>query len=203
MERLSHWNQVYQSRLPENTSWYQPVPEKSLSYITRFARPGTRIIDIGGGASSLVDHLLALGHQQLAVVDVSPVALTLSKIRLSDRSPEVDWIVADVATRPLLPAAHLWHDRATLHFLTQSDELATYAELAAETVTEGGFMVLGTFATDGPEKCSGLPVRRYDSKALRRVFDCGFELVEEDREIHRTPAGHEQAFQWTVFRRLS
>jgi SAM-dependent methyltransferase len=199
--RETHWNEVYETKRPDEVSWYQATPRRSLGFIDKHASKGDRIIDVGGGASTLVDHLLDLGHERVAVLDVSAVALAVCRGRLADRAARVEWLVADVTSGPDLGQVELWHDRAVLHFLTDAADQRAYAELASRTLRPGGHLVLATFAPDGPEKCSGLPVQRHDAESLGQLLGPSFVLVEEGREIHVTPTGREQRFFWSVFRR--
>ena len=201
MDRESHWNRVYETKPADTVSWYQRIPERSVSYIRKFAEPSQTVIDVGAGASLLVDGLLDIGYENLIVLDVSAVGLEVAKARLSSRSGLVRWIVADVTKKPTLPQADLWHDRAVLHFLTEAEEQNAYRELVTDVVNPSGHLVLATFAPDGPERCSGLPVQRHDGVSLTKLLGAEFELLHEDRESHVTPAGNEQRFCWTVFRR--
>jgi SAM-dependent methyltransferase len=203
MNSEAHWTKVYETRTPDRLSWYQRSPERSIAFIRKLTSPSMRVIDVGGGASSLVDALLELGYERPLVLDVSAVALARAKERLGARSELVDWRVANILSQPVLPQVDLWHDRAVFHFLTNAAEQATYASLAAHCVRTGGHLVLATFAPDGPEKCSGLPVQRHDGVSLERSFDKAFELVAEEREVHLTPAGAEQRFTWVALRRRS
>jgi hypothetical protein len=203
MDRESHWNDVYLNRQPESVSWYQREPGRSTGFIRKYAEPSCRIIDVGAGASLLVDALLDAGYANPIALDISSQGLGCAKARLGDRARCVKWIVADVTRNPKLPAVDLWHDRATLHFLADERERSAYARLVRKTVKPLGHMVIATFALDGPERCSGLPVVRHDGSSLGKLFGEGFQLLEETREVHLTPAGVEQRFCWTVFRRRS
>jgi hypothetical protein len=201
MDRSTHWDQIYQTKNPDSVSWYQERPIRSLEYIQKYSVPSQRIIEVGAGASALIDALLQSGFGHLTALDVSAAALARVQSRLGPRAVGVQWIVADITQSPELPTADLWHDRAVLHFLTSHDEQRSYAELAAKTILSGGHLIIATFAPDGPERCSGLPVRRHDGASLSTLFGAQFDLVEETRDVHRTPSGAEQRFCWTVFRR--
>jgi SAM-dependent methyltransferase len=171
--------------------------------IRSVAGPDSRIIDVGGGASTLVDDLLGAGFRQLTVLDISPAALEVARQRLGDRSGSVSWIAADVTTATLPEHAFdLWHDRAVLHFLTAESERARYAAQVRRALVPGGHVVVGTFALDGPAKCSGLDVVRYDAASLAQVFGHEFELTSSLAATHWTPAGREQRFLYCVLRRL-
>ena len=200
MDRESHWNGVYETKRPDTVSWYQRSPERSIGYIQKFAETTQQVIDVGAGASLLIDALLNAGYVRPIALDVSGAGLECAKVRLRMLAKLVWWVVADVTQNPELPPVDLRHDRATLHFLTDTVDQATYANLAARTVRLAGHLVIATFAPDGPEKCSGLPVQRHDGISLSRLLDGDFELLQEEREIHLTPSGIEQRFAWSIFR---
>lgn len=182
-------------------SWYQAEPTLSLELIDALgATSGSAIIDVGGGASVLVDHLLRNGFTDLTVLDLSEAALRTSRQRIGAEA-KVGWITADVLRWEPERAYDLWHDRAVLHFLTGED-VERYRATLRRAVGPEGSAVLATFATDGPERCSGLPVTRYSSRELAMVLGDGFEVVEQRREVHRTPGGVEQPFTWLAARRL-
>ncbi len=201
MDRESHWNRVYETRQPDTVSWYERSPERSLAYVRKFAGLSQKVIDVGAGGSLLVDALLDVGFERPVVLDVSAAGLDHAKTRLGARAKLVQWVVADITKNPSLPAVDLWHDRAALHFLTEASNQFAYSQLASRTVRPGGHLVIATFALDGPETCSGLPVQRHDSASLTKLLGTDFELLEKDREIHTTPSGTEQRFSWVVFQR--
>lgn len=201
MNRESHWNKVYETKRPDAVSWYQRSPERSIGYIQKFTENTQQVMDVGAGASLLIDALLDAGYVRPIALDVSGAGLECAKARLGPLAKLVWWVVADVTKNPVLPPVDLWHDRATLHFLTDPVDQANYANLAARTVRPAGHLVIATFAPDGPERCSGLPVQRHDGKSLCSLFDGEFEFVQEEREMHFTPTGAEQRFSWSVFRR--
>jgi SAM-dependent methyltransferase len=201
MDREAHWNRVYETKRPDAVSWYQPSPRTSLAYIQKLTRVSQRVMDVGGGASVLVDALLDAGYERPVVLDVSASGLGHAKKRLGPRAALVEWLVADVTQAPELPLVDLWHDRAVLHFLTAPADQATYAAVATRTVRPAGHVVLGTFAPDGPEKCSGLAVQRHDGASVARLLGSDFDLLEQDSELHVTPVGTEQRFSWAVLRR--
>lgn len=201
MNGRAHWEQVYQSKNSTEVSWYQPSAERSLRFVRRVAPKGARILDIGAGASLFVDALLDAGYPRPMVLDISVAALQQVKSRLGARADEVEWIEGDITQEAELPAVDVWHDRAVLHFLVEEDAQRAYARLAARTVQSGGHAIIATFAADGPERCSGLPVRRHDGHSVATLLGPSFELLEEEREIHRTPAAAEQRFCWSVLRR--
>jgi len=201
MNTEDHWNRVYETKSPTTVSWYQRSPDLSLSFIRRLVPPPGRVIDVGGGASSLADALLDAGYSKPLVLEISSAALAHARARLGSRAELVEWVVADVTKAPALPAIDLWHDRAVLHFLRDAADQSAYARVASTAIRPGGYAVIATFAVDGPEKCSGLSVQRHDAASVLRLLGGGFELVEESREVHVTPGGAEQRFQWTVCRR--
>ncbi len=202
MSARNHWEKVYRTKAPDAVSWYRPHLERSTELIGRVA-PGrdAAIIDIGGGESTLVDDLLAQGYRRLTVLDLSPTAIEVARSRLGARAREVDWIVADVI-EATLPAHSfdVWHDRAVFHFLTDTGERAAYVRQVARAVKPGGHVIVATFGPQGPTKCSGLDVVRYDAQALHGEFGAHFRLLESTTEQHRTPAGAEQQFLYCLCR---
>ena len=201
MDRTSHWNRAYGSKKPNEVSWFQSSPDESMGYIRRLSDRSARIVDVGGGASVLVDALLDAGYSRPVVLDVSATGLEYARTRLGQRAPLVDWVVGDVTKAPTVPEVDLWHDRAVLHFLTELADQQAYARLAAKTVRHAGYAVIATFAPDGPERCSGLPVQRHDGASIARLLGPDFELLDEERNVHRAPSGAEQRFCWSLLRR--
>lgn len=200
-----HWDDVYRVRGADRVSWFQPHAETSLRLIRATGlAPAEPLIDVGGGASTLVDGLLLAGHAQVTVLDLSAQALALARARLGPAAARVCWIEADVTRVDLPPSAFaLWHDRAVFHFLTAAEDRARYRQAVQAAVREGGHVVIATFAEEGPQTCSGLPVMRYDVQALRAEFGPGFALRHTERQVHETPAGASQAFTWCVLQRAS
>lgn len=199
----SHWETVYSTKAETGVSWYQEEPRLSLELIGAVApAEGGRIIDVGGGASVLVDRLLDLPFAEVAVLDISGAALGKAKARLGERAERVRWIAADVTEAPELGTFDVWHDRAVFHFLTDPDDRRSYVELARKTVPEGGHLVIATFADDGPKRCSDLDVCLYNARSLAGELGEGFSLVREARETHTTPWGSSQAFVYAVFKRI-
>lgn len=196
------WDNIYRAKDADEVSWYQSHPTVSLALIDEVGpRRDAPILDVGGGTSVLVDRLLQRGYSDLTVLDVSAHALETSRRRLRAHAGRVHWVHADVLT--WIPARRftLWHDRAVFHFLTVPAERATYRELAASAVIPGGHLIVGTFASDGPRSCSGLPVARYSPDALAERLGPAFTPVASRREHHRTPAGVDQPFTWLALRR--
>lgn len=203
MANKTHWEHIYQTKESERVSWYQTHPHLSLQYIqnTGIAKSGN-IIDVGGGASTLVDHLLEDGFQNISVLDISFEALEIPKQRLGERSKLVAWIEADI-TQTNLPKHKydLWHDRAVFHFLTEPQDRQRYVNLVKEAVKPGGHIVVATFASDGPESCSGLKVSRYNPQSLHNEFGEDFDLLDSTHEEHHTPFGTEQKFIYCYCRK--
>ncbi len=200
-DRTSHWQNVYTTKAETDVSWYQDDPATSLRLIhDANATPASRIIDIGGGASRLVDALLAAGFRAVTVLDISAAALEVARARIGERAAEVDWIAADVTTWTPQRQYDIWHDRAAFHFLTEERDRRAYIENLRRAVMPGGQIVIGTFALDGPEKCSGLPVQRYDGASLAGTLGPAFELLDSCSEAHHTPWGAVQQFQFSRFR---
>ncbi len=201
-DRKTHWETVYATKAETSVSWYQEEPRLSLELIRAVApAEGGRIIDVGGGASVLVDRLLELPFEEIAVLDISATALDRAKARLGERAERVRWVVADVTEVPELGTFDVWHDRAVFHFLTDPADRRRYVELARKTVPEGGHLVIATFADDGPKQCSNLDVCHYNARSLADELGEGFTLVREARESHTTPWGSSQPFFYGVFRR--
>jgi SAM-dependent methyltransferase len=201
-ERSVHWERVYTTKRETEVSWFQESPAISLQMI-HAAHPGcdAAIIDVGGGASRLVDALLLEGYRSIAVLDLSAHALDAAKARIGLAAAGVDWIVADVTTWRPARSYDVWHDRAAFHFLTEPSDRAAYVDCLRSAARKGGHVIIGTFALDGPEKCSGLPVQRYDGNSLAAEFGSDFELVETRHDAHHTPWGSTQAFQFSRFHR--
>jgi ubiquinone/menaquinone biosynthesis C-methylase UbiE len=196
MESKSHWDRQYASRPAEAVSWYQPHATRSLELIGRVA-PGhdARVIDVGGGASTLVDDLLASGTWHVTVLDISATALQVARQRLGADASRVRWIEADITQVQLEPAAYdVWHDRAVFHFLTDPADRAAYVAQVRRAVRPGGHVIVAAFGPEGPQQCSGLPVVRYGPGELHAQFGGQFELLEHVAEQHRTPAGAIQQF---------
>jgi SAM-dependent methyltransferase len=206
-DRQSHWNDVYRTKDESAVSWFQESPTLSLELIhaTGAARDAA-IIDIGGGASRLVDALLAEGYTTLTVLDLSGEALARARARLqqalsSERAAAVRWLVADATSFEPEQSFEIWHDRAAFHFLTEAADRAAYLDRLHRALRPGGHAIIATFAPDGPERCSGLPVVRYDAETLSRMLGASYRLIESRTEAHRTPSGAIQHFQFSRFRR--
>ena len=202
MDPRDHWNGVYRSKDAADLSWYQPRAALSLEWIVAHVPDRVaRVLDVGGGASTLVDGLLAAGHGNVAVLDVSGAALAQAAQRLGPSADAVRWIEADVLTHEFAPdSVALWHDRAVFHFLTAREDRRRYVRQVRRALRPGGLVLMATFASDGPTRCSGLDVVRYDPNDLQAEFGTPFERVATRREVHRTPSGVEQAFTYLLLR---
>jgi SAM-dependent methyltransferase len=196
MDAQTHWEQVYGTKTPSEVSWFRPHLEMSLAMIGRLAPDhSTAILEVGGGASTLIDDLLSLGYRNLAVLDISSTALKITKERLGPTASAVNWLVADITQTALQPDfCDLWHDRAVFHFLTNASHRINYVKNATSAIKPGGHLLLSTFGPDGPSRCSGLDVVRYDAETLQREFAPAFHLVENHTEWHMTPSGVRQQF---------
>ncbi len=199
--RKQHWENVYNATAETGLSWYQDEPELSLELISAVAPAAGRIIDVGGGASRLVDRLLELGFERIAVLDISETALAKARSRLGERAERVEWIAADVTLVHDIGTFDVWHDRAVFHFLTDSSDRQQYVELARRTLPEGGHVIIAAFAKNGPKQCAGLEIDRYDNESLRGELGDGFALVRVARETHTTPWKSSQPYFYGVFRR--
>jgi len=196
MDTQAHWEGIYGTKAPTEMSWFRPHLETSLALIERVAKDrSASIIDVGGGESTLVDDLIARGYRNVTVLDLSETAIEHTKKRLASASQQVTWLVADI-TQASLPAHSydVWHDRAVFHFLTDSAQRLAYVRQVAAAVKPGGHVIVGAFGPEGPSKCSGLDVMRYDAGGLHAEFGPRFRLMESAEELHRTPSGTTQQF---------
>lgn len=200
MDRKQHWEEVYREKAEDTVSWFQVHPDLSLELI-RATGVGHRdaIIDVGGGASRLVDHLLAEGRTDLTVLDIAEAALERAGARLGPSALKVQWLVADVTRWQPQRLYRLWHDRAVFHFLTEPAERAAYARNLRTALVPGGSAIIASFAPDGPERCSGLPVQRYSPESLAVELGPAFRLKHSLSDSHLTPAGRVQRFQYSLF----
>lgn len=199
----AHWEKVYAVKEEAEVSWYQETPEPSLELLALVkAQLNAAIIDIGGGASRLVDVLLARGFKDVTVLDLSAEALNATRKRLGQASNRAKWIVADVTEWEPPVAYDLWHDRAAFHFLNNDQRQRLYIERLRRGLRIGGHAIIGTFALDGPEKCSGLPVTRHSAESLSILLGSGFALLDTRRHEHTTPLGAVQKFQFSTFKKI-
>ena len=200
--RRDHWQNVYTSKGESQLSWFQETPALSLELIelAGVAR-SSAIVDIGGGASRLAESLVSRGYQEVTVLDLSAAALAAARSRIGEEANRVTWIAADVTAWEPSRSYDLWHDRASFHFLTLARDQAAYVARLRRALRPGGHAIIGTFALDGPERCSGLVVSRYDAEHLAATLGRGFELVDSRPHQHVTPWGATQKFQFSTFRR--
>jgi hypothetical protein len=202
-ERQRHWEQVYATKASDAVSWFQAEPAPSLAMIEAAGvPPDAPLIDVGGGCSRLADRLIERGFTDVTVLDVSQNALAATRARLGGRQ-QPTFVLADITEwQPPRHAYRLWHDRAVFHFLTAAADRSAYLTAMGTALAPGGTVILATFALAGPERCSGLPVRRYSGETLRAELGPSYRLLQAEDEMHRTPAGGHQAFTWCRFRKV-
>jgi SAM-dependent methyltransferase len=202
VSRKAHWETVYTTKGEREVSWFQENPAPSLELIALTAvSADASIIDVGGGASRLIDSLVERKMGQITVLDLSGAALEAARERLGEAGAGVEWIVADVTTWEPAKTYDLWHDRAAFHFLTDQADQSAYADRLKRAVKRGGYVIIGTFALDGPDRCSGLPIMRHDAASLSAMLGTDFNLIDARRHGHATPWGAVQRFQFSTFRR--
>ena len=197
-----HWEKIYTEKAPDELSWYCAHLDASLSLIERASvSRSVAVIDVGGGESTLVDDLLARGYQNVTVLDISGAAIEANRRRMGSTAERVHWLVADITRVDLEPFAFdVWHDRAVFHFLTASDDRAAYVRQVARAVRTGGHVIVSTFGPEGPTRCSGLDVVRYDADSLHAEFGRRFRLMESSKQLHHTPFGTLQQFLYCYCR---
>jgi 2-polyprenyl-3-methyl-5-hydroxy-6-metoxy-1,4-benzoquinol methylase len=201
MDSHAHWEKVYEDKAPNQVSWYRPHLETSLRLIEQAAiRRSASIIDVGGGQSTLVDDLLTRGYNNITVLDISQTAIDANRRRLGKPAELVHWVTADITTVQLKPADYdIWHDRAVFHFLTAPADRAAYIRQVAHAIKPGGHVIISTFGPEGPTRCSGLDVVRYDADLLQSQFGPHFRLLSSSKELHQTPSGTIQQFLYSHF----
>ncbi len=198
----AHWERIYQTKQPNEVSWWQDTPKPSLDFIRSFNLPkSARIIDVGGGDSTLVDFLLAEGFESITVLDISEHALARAQQRLGVNAQRVQWVVSDVMEYHPEASFDVWHDRAAFHFLTTGTQIAKYLSVAREAVNNNGYVTIGTFSMKGPTKCSGLTIKQYSDEALTEQLNDGFEKIRCITENHTTPFKTTQNFLFCSFKR--
>jgi len=200
--RRAHWQYMYAAKGEREVSWFQDDAQPSLALIEEVGSPSSTVIDIGGGASRLADLLLQRGLLDLTILDLSSAALAAAKARVGNEARRIHWIVADVTNWEPSRTYDVWHDRATFHFMVAESDRAGYLSRLVRSLKPGGYAIIATFAPDGPELCSGLPVRRYDADTLAQTFGPGFQLISSRRHKHVTPWSEAQPFQFCVFRHV-
>jgi ubiquinone/menaquinone biosynthesis C-methylase UbiE len=197
-----HWDRVYSSKAEDEVSWFQSYPRTSMQFVESFGLPlSANIIDIGGGDSQFANALLEKGYRNIYVLDISSAAIERAKKRLGERSLQVTWIVSDITAFQPPVKFDFWHDRATFHFLTSEDKINQYLSIAADATRKNGYLVLGTFSENGPQKCSGLPIKQYTETSLPARFKPSFEKLKCFNEDHLTPSGSVQNFLFCSFKR--
>jgi trans-aconitate methyltransferase len=203
MDIQAHWNRVYATKGEGDVGWFEPVPAESLRMMEAAGlTEATCVIDVGAGESRLVDVLAARGLRCLAVLDVSEAALERVQNRLGDVARSLTWIASDVTAEWAVAPMDIWHDRAVFHFLVDAGDRAAYGRRLRQTLKPGGTAIIATFAPDGPESCSGLPVARYSPATLASELGDDFHLVESTHHVHQTPWGTAQSFQYSRFARV-
>lgn len=203
MGSVEHWDAVWADRDPDLVTWFQATPTRSLDLITSISTPDDAVVDVGGGASRLVDHLLDRGYEHVTVVDLAEPALAASRARLGPLAARVTWIAGDALDVDVGHDLAVWHDRAVFHFLTDPSHRAAYVARVRSTLQVGGHVVMATFGPNGPETCSGLPTCRYDASGLSAEFGDGFDLIRSDVEQHVSPTGATQEYVYVVLRRTA
>jgi SAM-dependent methyltransferase len=203
MNQKDHWQQVYSSRQAKNLGWYKPHLATSLSWIKALnLATEDPLIDIGGGASTLVDDLLETGYRSITVLDISENAIATARLRLAKKADQVTWLIGDITSIDLPTDCYqLWHDRAVFHFLTEREQQRKYRHNLLKVLKPGGHLIIGTFAPEAPAMCSGLPVQRYSAEQLENTLGGEFELVRQHNELHVTPGGVEQMYLYCQFRK--
>jgi 2-polyprenyl-3-methyl-5-hydroxy-6-metoxy-1,4-benzoquinol methylase len=202
-DRKKHWEEIYQTKQLNEVSWYQATPETSLDFIRQFnIKTTAKIIDIGGGDSLLVDHLLDNGYQDITVLDISATAIERAKIRLGKRAERVRWIIADATNFKTSEKYDFWHDRAAFHFLTDEEEISNYLDIAQHSIKPTGILVLGTFSKNGPKKCSGIQIKQYSENSMAERLKMFFTKLRCITVDHITPLGAIQNFIFCSFRKM-
>jgi len=203
MDRTEHWNSLYSKKAHDSVSWHESTPETSLELVEACALdPAAGIVDVGGGASTFVDGLLACGHSDLCVLDISAQALDVARARLGAVAKGINWEVADVTRWEPPRTFNLWHDRVVFHFLGTGEDRDAYRSVLERALVPGGWAILATFGPEGPRRCSGLDVTRYSGEEIAAALGGGFRLERSFTRIHTTPSGIDQQLQWAVLRRI-
>lgn len=202
-ELKEHWEKIYDTKQPDEVSWFQPYPKTSIEFVELFKLPkDVAIIDIGGGDSNFVDALIAEGYEDITVLDISAKAIERARKRLGEKAQMVKWIVSDVTKFNPEKRYTFWHDRAAFHFLTTNELADKYVETAKKGILKNGYLVLGTFSETGPDKCSGLEVRKYSQESMSNKFEGGFKRIKCIEEEHHTPFNTTQNFVFCSFQRI-
>jgi len=203
MDTRTYWDSIHEENSAGDVSWYQATPVMSLGHIEKVGPAlDARVLDVGCGQAGIAAALVDRGYRRVSALDIAPEAIRRAKERLGPKAAEVDWIEQDVLDFAAEEPFDLWHDRAVLHFFTNDRDQRRYADAVRRNLAEGGHAIIATFAPDGPEKCSGLPVQRHDAESMRRLLQPEFELLGSSREMHATPWNTLQAFEWALFARI-
>ncbi|WP_300436241.1 class I SAM-dependent methyltransferase [Christiangramia sp.] len=198
----SHWEKIYKDKKFEETSWFQEKPEVSINIIQSLGlSKNAPVIDIGGGDSYLIDHLLELGYENISLLDISGTAIEKAKNRLGEKAEKVNWLVGDVTKFDFRGEFEVWHDRAAFHFLTESSQIEDYISNLKDVLKSGGYFILGTFSENGPDKCSGIKIKKYSSKKMQQLFEKDFDIVRLENLDHTTPWNSVQNFTFGLFRK--
>jgi SAM-dependent methyltransferase len=202
MPSSQHWQQVYEEHAPDEVSWFEPIPERSLRLIDASGLPrDASILDVGGGASALANGLLSVGYRDITVADLSAAALEQARQALGRQAADVDWVIADVREHDFGRQFDLWHDRALFHFMVERSDREAYLSAVRRTLRPGGYLIIAGFGPDGPARCSGLPVSRYSPDDLSAELGGEFNRLSDELVAHRTPSGNQQQFLYAHFRR--
>jgi 2-polyprenyl-3-methyl-5-hydroxy-6-metoxy-1,4-benzoquinol methylase len=202
MDKKKHWENIYQTKELTEVSWYQSVPQTSLDLVKEYnISLNSNIIDVGGGDSFLVDHLLKLGFSNISVLDISEEAITRAKKRLGDNASKVNWIISDITDFKPLTKYDFWHDRAAFHFLTEDKDIEKYLQVVKEGLSQNGILAIGTFSETGPIKCSGIEIKQYSKHSLKEQFNSDFEMINSFSVDHKTPFETIQNFTFGIFKR--
>lgn len=201
--RKKHWENIYQTKALTEVSWYQPLPQTSLDFVAKFNFPlNAKIIDVGGGDSFFVDHLVRLGYENITVLDISEAAILRAKERLGNDSKRVKWIVSDITEFVPDEKYDFWHDRAVFHFLRANEDQEMYLKVLDSATESNGVLIIGTFSENGPLKCSGIEIQQYSELSLEQRFNEKFQKVECFTIDHPTPFDTMQNFVFCSFRKV-
>ena len=203
MSQKEHWENVYRTKEDQEVGWYQPNPETSIRLVRTYSTSkDDSIIDVGGGNSHLIQHLLNEGYTDLSVMDISIHAINRNKRRFGSEADKINWIESNILEFNSDQDFQIWHDRAVFHFLTDNADMRSYCEVASHHIKKGGFLIIGTFSETGPKMCSGLPITQYSEESFCVIFQEKFELIECFDDKHTTPSGNNQDFVWAVFKKI-
>lgn len=201
-DQKKHWENIYETKDEQDFSWFQEYPKTSIEFLSLFSIPrNSNVIDIGGGDSHFVDALIELGFENIYILDISKKAIERAKLRLGKNAEKINWIVSDITEFETSVKFDFWHDRAAFHFLTTDSKIEKYVRIAEQNIKANGFLILGTFAENGPERCSGLEIKQYSEASMSNRFEKGFERIKCIEETHTTPFNTLQNFLFCSFRK--